>query len=86
MIITKTWPKNPAMDVRAMVQNPLTEVKLYTNGENDWKKNAEKGKTDAFSFVPMGITCPMAIEAMKSGAHVICGSPPSFTIGRNVEN
>jgi len=56
-------------------------IKLYTDGENDWKKMLKKEKPDAvFVFTPWKLHAPMAIEAMKSGAHVFVEVPLALTL------
>ncbi len=57
------------------------KIKLYTNGEDDWKKMLKKEKPDAvFVCTPWGLHAPMAIEAMKRGAHVFVEVPLALTM------
>lgn len=57
------------------------KIKLYTGGENDWKKMLEKEKPDAvFICTPWKLHAPMAIEAMKSGSHAFVEVPLALTL------
>jgi len=61
--------------------NRHKKISLYTNGEDDWKKMLTKEKPDAvFVCTPWELHAPMAIEAMKSGAHVFVEVPIALTI------
>lgn len=53
----------------------------YTGGVNDWKKMLRKEKPDAvFIATPWKDHAPMAIEAMKQGAHAFVEVPLALTI------
>ncbi|HUH45983.1 MAG TPA: Gfo/Idh/MocA family oxidoreductase [Arenibacter sp.] len=57
------------------------KIKLYTDGENDWKKMLKKERPDVvFVSTPWEVHAPMAIEAMKSGTHVFVEVPLALTI------
>ena len=57
------------------------KIKLYTVGENDWKKMLKKEKPDVvFVSTPWELHAPMAIESMKNGAHVFVEVPLALTI------
>lgn len=57
------------------------KIKLYTDGENDWKKMLKKEKPDVvFVSTPWELHAPMAIESMKNGAHVFVEVPLALTI------
>jgi predicted dehydrogenase len=61
--------------------NRHKKISLYTGGENDWKKMLKKENPDAvFVCTPWKLHAPMAIEAMKSGAHVFVEVPLALTI------
>lgn len=56
-------------------------ITLYSGGENEWKKMLKKEKPDAvFISTPWETHAPMAIEAMKRGAHVFVEVPIATTI------
>ncbi len=55
-------------------------IKLYTKGENEWKKMLKEQKPDAvFICTPWKLHAPMAIEAMKQGAHAFVEVPLGVT-------
>ena len=57
------------------------KVKLYTNGENDWKKMLEEQKPDAVIIAtPWGLHAPMAIAAMNAGSHAFVEVPLALTL------
>ncbi|MFY0653670.1 MAG: Gfo/Idh/MocA family oxidoreductase [Cyclobacteriaceae bacterium] len=57
------------------------KVKMYTSGENDWKNMLKKEKPDAvFIATPWKDHAPMAIEAMKQGAHAFVEVPLALTV------
>ena len=57
------------------------KMKTYTSGENDWKKMLQKEKPDAvFIATPWEDHAPMAIEAMKQGAHAFVEVPLALTV------
>lgn len=57
------------------------KIKLYTDGENDWKKMLKEQKPDAVIIsTPWSLHAPMAIEAMNSGAHAFVEVPLALTI------
>jgi predicted dehydrogenase len=56
------------------------QPKLYYGDENLWKKMLEEVKADAvFVVTPWQLHSPMAIAAMKSGAHAFTEVPLGFT-------
>lgn len=58
-----------------------TNLTLYTGGVNDWKKMLRKEKPDAvFIATPWKDHAPMAVEAMKQGAHAFVEVPLALTI------
>lgn len=55
-------------------------IKLYTKDENEWKKMLKEEKPDAvFICTPWALHAPMAIEAMKQGAHAFVEVPLALT-------
>ncbi|MFC4096822.1 Gfo/Idh/MocA family protein [Euzebyella saccharophila] len=57
------------------------KIKLYTDGENDWKKMLAKEKPDAVIIAtPWKLHAPMAIETMNAGAHAFVEVPLALTI------
>lgn len=55
-------------------------ITQYTGGKNDWKKMLKKEKPDAvFISTPWELHAPMAIEAMKQGAHAFVEVPLALT-------
>ncbi|PKA96452.1 putative dehydrogenase [Flavobacteriaceae bacterium MAR_2009_75] len=61
--------------------NRHKKIKLYTDGENDWKKMLKEQKPDAVIIAtPWKLHAPMAIEAMNSGAHAFVEVPLALTI------
>ncbi|XOV90984.1 MAG: Gfo/Idh/MocA family protein [Bacteroidota bacterium] len=57
------------------------KLKLYTGGENEWKKMLKEQKPDAvFIATPWELHAPMAIEAMNEGAHAFVEVPLALTI------
>ena len=57
------------------------EISIYTGGENDWKKMLKKEKPDVvYISTPWGLHAPMAIEAMKKGAHACVEVPIAVTL------
>ncbi|AYN68044.1 gfo/Idh/MocA family oxidoreductase [Euzebyella marina] len=57
------------------------KIKLYTNGEEDWKKMLKEQKPDAVIIAtPWKLHAPMAIEAMNSGSHAFVEVPLALTI------
>lgn len=55
-------------------------IKQYTGGDNDWKKMLKEQKPDAvFIATPWELHAPMAIEAMKQGAHAFVEVPLALT-------
>ena len=57
------------------------KIKLYTDGENDWKKMLQEQKPDAVIIAtPWKLHAPMAIEAMKAGTHAFVEVPLALTL------
>ena len=57
------------------------KIKLYTNGENDWKKMLEEQKPDAVIIAtPWKLHAPMAIGAMNAGTHAFVEVPLALTV------
>ena len=57
------------------------DIALYTGGKNEWKKMLKDIKPDAvFIATPWKDHAPMAIEAMKQGAHAFVEVPIALTI------
>ena len=57
------------------------DIALYTGGENDWKKMLKKVKPDiVFISTPWKHHAPMAIQAMKNGAHAFVEVPIAVTV------
>jgi len=55
-------------------------IKQYTGGDNDWKKMLKEQQPDAvFIATPWELHAPMAIEAMKQGAHAFVEVPLALT-------
>jgi len=56
-------------------------IKLYTNGEDDWRKMLKEQKPDAVIVAtPWKLHAPMAVEAMNAGAHVFVEVPLALTL------
>ncbi|WP_149303230.1 Gfo/Idh/MocA family protein [Pareuzebyella sediminis] len=56
-------------------------IKLYTNGENDWKKMLEEQKPDAVVIAtPWEVHASMALGAMNAGSHAFVEVPLALTI------
>lgn len=56
-------------------------IALYTGGQNDWREMLKKEKPDAvFISTPWKLHAPMAIAAMKNGAHVFVEVPIALSI------
>ncbi|MDN5205704.1 Gfo/Idh/MocA family oxidoreductase [Fulvivirgaceae bacterium BMA10] len=56
-------------------------IKTYTGGKNEWKKMLKETKPDAvFISTPWKLHAPMAIEAMKQGAHAFVEVPLAVTL------
>lgn len=56
-------------------------IKLYTNGEDDWRKMLKEQKPDAVIVsTPWKLHAPMAVEAMNAGAHVFVEVPLALTL------
>lgn len=57
------------------------KIKVYTDGENDWKKMLDEQKPDAVLIAtPWKLHAPMAIGAMNAGAHAFVEVPLALTI------
>ncbi|MFD0797245.1 Gfo/Idh/MocA family protein [Maribacter chungangensis] len=57
------------------------KIKLYTAGENDWKKMLEEERPDAVIIAtPWKLHAPMAIGAMNAGAHAFVEVPLALTL------
>ncbi len=57
------------------------KLKIYTGGDTEWKKMLKEEKPDAvFIATPWKEHAPMAIEAMKQGAHAFVEVPLALTI------
>ena len=57
------------------------DIALYAGGKNEWKKMLKDVKPDAvFISTPWKDHAPMAIEAMKQGAHAFVEVPIALTI------
>lgn len=57
------------------------DIKLYTSGENDWKKMLEEQKPDAVIIAtPWKLHAPMAIGAMNAGTHAFVEVPIALTL------
>ncbi|MEQ6119000.1 Gfo/Idh/MocA family oxidoreductase [Reichenbachiella sp. MALMAid0571] len=76
------WAKRSAdVCVEKGKGNRHKNIALYTGGENDWKKMLREVKPDAvFICTPWELHAPMAIEAMKQGAHAFVEVPLAITI------
>jgi len=56
-------------------------LKIYTGGEDEWKKMLKKEKPDAvFIATPWKDHAPMVIEAMNQGAHAFVEVPIALTV------
>ncbi len=57
------------------------KIKLYTDGENDWKKMLEEQRPDAVIIAtPWKMHAPMAIGAMNAGSHAFVEVPLALTL------
>ncbi|MFS4417284.1 Gfo/Idh/MocA family protein [Maribacter sp. 2307ULW6-5] len=57
------------------------KIKLYTDGENDWKKMLRREKPDAVIIsTPWKLHAPMAIATMNAGAHAFVEVPLALTL------
>ncbi|SHI89011.1 Gfo/Idh/MocA family protein [Pseudozobellia thermophila] len=57
------------------------KIKMYTGGEDDWKKMLKEQKPDAVIIAtPWRLHAPMAIGAMNAGAHAFVEVPLALTI------
>jgi len=56
-------------------------IRLYTDGEDDWRKMLKEQKPDAVVVsTPWKLHAPMAVEAMNAGAHVFVEVPLALTL------
>ena len=70
-----------AEKVRTSLQGTKHNPKLYTAGENDWKKMCESKDLDLiYIATPWDLHAPMAVYAMEQGKHAASEVPAAVTL------